>query len=93
MIADVKKTAEQKMKKTLETLKVDLFRRLDKAEKVKIYVGGLPRHPEPPLNYQIVYSLEGALDYYTTTSWILRDRNGIACPSGVTRMLDGLMSR
>jgi lysine 6-dehydrogenase len=48
------------------------IRRLDKTEKVKIYVGGLPRHPEPPLNYQIVYSLEGALDYYTTTSWILR---------------------
>ena len=48
------------------------IRRLDKAEKVKIYVGGLPKHPEPPLNYQIVYSLEGALDYYTTTSWILR---------------------
>jgi lysine 6-dehydrogenase len=39
---------------------------------VKIYVGGLPQHPEPPLNYQIVYSLEGALDYYTTPSWILR---------------------
>jgi lysine 6-dehydrogenase len=43
------------------------------AESVKIYVGGLPRHPEPPLNYQIVYSLEGALDYYTTPSLILRD--------------------
>jgi len=39
---------------------------------VKIYVGGLPQHPEPPLNYQIVYSLEGALDYYTTPSWVLR---------------------
>jgi lysine 6-dehydrogenase len=26
----------------------------------------------PPLNYQIVYSLEGALDYYTTPSWVLR---------------------
>jgi len=49
------------------------IRRFDKAERVKIFVGGLPRHPEPPLNYQIVYSLEGALDYYTTTSWILRD--------------------
>ncbi len=48
------------------------IRRFDKADKVKIFVGGLPRHPEPPLNYQIVYSLEGALDYYTTTSWILR---------------------
>lgn len=48
------------------------IRRLDRAQKVKIYVGGLPQRPEPPLNYQIVYSLEGALDYYTTPSWVLR---------------------
>src|SRR4051794_39814929 len=48
------------------------IRRLDRAERVKIFVGGLPQHPEPPLNYQIVYSLEGALDYYTTPSWVLR---------------------
>src|SRR3954469_9660704 len=48
------------------------IRRLDQAEKVKIFVGGLPQQPEPPLNYQIVYSLEGALDYYTTPSWVLR---------------------
>ncbi|HEU6450433.1 MAG TPA: saccharopine dehydrogenase C-terminal domain-containing protein [Gemmatimonadaceae bacterium] len=46
---------------------------LDEVESVKIYVGGLPQHPEPPLNYQIVYSLEGVLDYYTTLSWVLRD--------------------
>ena len=45
----------------------------DKVDEVKILVGGLPQHPEPPLNYQIVYSLEGVLDYYTTLSWILRD--------------------
>ncbi len=46
---------------------------LDRVDSVKIYVGGLPQHPEPPLNYQIVYSLEGVLDYYTTLSWVLRD--------------------
>ncbi|HEX3865327.1 MAG TPA: saccharopine dehydrogenase C-terminal domain-containing protein [Gemmatimonadaceae bacterium] len=46
---------------------------LDSADSVKIFVGGLPQHPEPPLNYMLVYSLEGALDYYTTLSWILRD--------------------
>lgn len=45
---------------------------LDKVSSVKIVVGGLPQHPEPPLNYQIVYSLEGVLDYYTTLSWVLR---------------------
>jgi lysine 6-dehydrogenase len=48
------------------------IRRMDRTHSVKVYVGGLPQHPEPPLNYQIVYSLEGALDYYTTPSWVLR---------------------
>jgi lysine 6-dehydrogenase len=47
--------------------------RLDHVTSVKIFVGGLPQYPEPPLNYQIVYSLEGVLDYYTTLSWVLRD--------------------
>jgi len=46
---------------------------MDSTEEVKIFVGGLPQNPEPPLNYQIVYSLEGVLDYYTTLSWVVRD--------------------
>ena len=46
---------------------------LDTVDSVKIFVGGLPQHPEPPLNYMLVYSLEGALDYYTTLSWVLRN--------------------
>ncbi|MGI8619467.1 MAG: saccharopine dehydrogenase family protein [Gemmatimonadaceae bacterium] len=46
---------------------------MDSVESVKILVGGLPQQPEPPLNYQLVYSLEGVLDYYTTLSWVLRD--------------------
>ena len=45
---------------------------LDTVDSVRIFVGGLPQNPEPPLNYQIVYSLEGVLDYYTTLSWVLR---------------------
>ena len=49
------------------------IRRVGDADTVKIFVGGLPQQPVPPLNYQIVYSLEGALDYYTTPSWVLRD--------------------
>ncbi len=53
-------------------LAAECIRRLDRTDALRIYVGGLPQHPEPPLNYQIVYSLEGALDYYTTPSWVLR---------------------
>ncbi|HMF87354.1 MAG TPA: saccharopine dehydrogenase C-terminal domain-containing protein, partial [Gemmatimonadaceae bacterium] len=45
---------------------------MDAVKSVRIFVGGLPQEPEPPLNYQIVYSLEGVLDYYTTLSWVLR---------------------
>ena len=48
------------------------IQQLDTVDSVKIFVGGLPQHPEPPLNYMLVYSLEGALDYYTTLSWVLR---------------------
>jgi len=47
--------------------------KLDAVQSVKIFVGGLPQQPEPPLNYMLVYSLEGALDYYTTLSWVLRN--------------------
>ena len=46
---------------------------MDPVDSVRIYVGGLPQDPEPPLNYQIVYSLEGVLDYYTTLSWVVRN--------------------
>ena len=48
------------------------IRQLDSVDSVRIYVGGLPQEPEPPLDYQVVYSLEGVLDYYTTRSWVLR---------------------
>jgi lysine 6-dehydrogenase len=47
--------------------------RLDRTESVRIYVGGLPQEPTGPLKYQIVYSIEGVLDYYTTLSWVVRD--------------------
>lgn len=45
----------------------------DTVESVKLYVGGLPQHPEPPLGYQIAYSIEGMVDYYTTQSLVVRD--------------------
>lgn len=47
--------------------------RLDTTDSVRLWVGGLPRNPRPPLNYQIVYSLEGMLDYYVTPAEILKD--------------------
>jgi lysine 6-dehydrogenase len=46
---------------------------LDETDSVRMWVGGLPQEPEPPLNYQIVYSLEGVLDYYTTPGLVLAE--------------------
>ena len=48
------------------------IRALDRPRAVRMMVGGLPQRPEPPLNYQVVYSLEGVLDYYTTPAHVLR---------------------
>lgn len=57
----------------VNVLAAEGIRRLDRAESVSMYVGGLPQHPKPPLNYQVVYSLKGVLDYYTTPSYVIRD--------------------
>ncbi|MEN9591942.1 MAG: hypothetical protein RJA21_394 [Gemmatimonadota bacterium] len=45
----------------------------DTVESVKLFVGGLPQTPEPPLGYQIAYSIEGMVDYYTTASLVVRN--------------------
>ena len=54
----------------------------DSVESVKLFVGGLPQVPEPPLGYQIAYSIEGMIDYYTTPSLVVR--NGV--PQEVTAL-------
>jgi len=48
---------------------------LDRLKGIKLYVGGIPLRPEPPLEYNHVFSMEGLLDHYTDPSLIIR--NGI----------------
>ncbi len=43
----------------------DASRRLDRIISVRIYVGGLPQKPVPPLNYRVVFSLEDVINEYT----------------------------
>lgn len=45
---------------------------LDRVESIRIYVGGIPLHPEPPLEYKHVFSLEGVFDHYTDPSHVIR---------------------
>ncbi|MFP3947637.1 MAG: saccharopine dehydrogenase family protein [Longimicrobiales bacterium] len=46
---------------------------LDETEAVRIWVGGIPRHPKPPLNYGVVFSLEGVLNNYSTDALVLEE--------------------
>ncbi|NEU31151.1 saccharopine dehydrogenase [bacterium LRH843] len=46
--------------------------KLDKTESIKMFVGGIPVKPEPPLEYNHVFSMEGLFDHYTDPSLIIR---------------------
>lgn len=48
----------------------ELFEAVDS---VRMRVGGLPQHPVPPFNYQIVFSVEGLLNEYSGKSTVIRD--------------------
>lgn len=55
--------------------------KLDKVESIRLFVGGIPVNPEPPLNYNIVFSLEGVFDHYTDSSRVIRDGKVLELPS------------
>ncbi len=44
----------------------------DKVDKLTIRVGGLPQHPKPPLNYQLVFSVGGLINEYVEKCKTLR---------------------
>lgn len=39
-------------------------RGMDEADTVRLRVGGLPQHPVPPLNYMLVFSVQGLINEY-----------------------------
>ncbi len=47
--------------------------KLDKVKSIKLYVGGIPVRPEPPIEYNHVFSMEGVFDHYTDPSLIIRN--------------------
>lgn len=46
---------------------------LDEVDLIKLYVGGVPVQPDPPLNYNLVFSLDGVFDHYTKPSTVIRE--------------------
>lgn len=55
--------------------------KLDRVSNIKILVGGIPVHPEPPLQYNHVFSLDGVFDHYTDPSHVLRNGKLLEVPS------------
>jgi lysine 6-dehydrogenase len=49
----------------------DIVDHMDTVDSVKLRVGGLPRHPQGPLNYQIVFSPYGLINEYVEDALIL----------------------
>ena len=50
-------------------------KKIDRVESIRMYVGGIPVQPEPPLEYNQVFSMDGVLDLYSDPALIIR--NGI----------------
>lgn len=47
--------------------------RFDQLDEIHIRVGGLPQNPKPPLDYQLVFSVEGLINEYIETARVIRD--------------------
>lgn len=47
--------------------------KFDKVDEIHIRVGGLPQDPQPPLNYQLVFSVEGLINEYVEVARVIRD--------------------
>jgi len=48
-------------------------KRLEKLDAIHIRVGGLPQNPKPPLDYQMVFSVEGLINEYVEPARIVRN--------------------
>ncbi|HMJ09201.1 MAG TPA: saccharopine dehydrogenase C-terminal domain-containing protein [Pyrinomonadaceae bacterium] len=47
--------------------------KFDQIEEIHIRVGGLPQDPQPPLDYQLVFSVEGLINEYVETARVIRN--------------------
>ena len=63
----------------------DASRRLGTITKVRVFVGGLPQKPTPPLNYRIVFSLEDVINEYSRPARIIEN--------GREKLVDALSGR
>jgi lysine 6-dehydrogenase len=54
---------------------------MEEVDQIKIYVGGIPEVPKPPLNYRIVFAVESVLEEYIRDALIIRDGKRVNAPA------------
>jgi lysine 6-dehydrogenase len=63
------------------SLAVAGMEQLTRPRDVRIFCGGLPVKPKPPLDYKVVFNLEGVLGNYFGKSYVLRNGRVLLVPS------------
>jgi lysine 6-dehydrogenase len=48
-------------------------KRFEKVDEIHLRVGGLPKHPQSPLNYMLVFSVEGLINEYLEPAEVIRN--------------------
>ena len=56
-------------------------KRFSEIHSLHIRVGGLPQHPQPPLNYQLVFSAQGLINEYLEPAEVIRNGRAATVPS------------
>lgn len=54
---------------------------MDSASTLKLRVGGLPANPQPPMNYKVVFSVQGLINEYIEPAVVIRDGKLKTVPS------------
>ena len=55
--------------------------KFDRVDEIHIRVGGLPQDPQPPLDYQLVFSVEGLINEYIEVARVIREGEITEVPS------------
>jgi lysine 6-dehydrogenase len=66
---------------TLSILVMRGVEQLKRVRAVRMYCGGLPQNPAPPLDYQLVFSPEGLINEYVEPALMIKDGEVITVPS------------
>ena len=65
----------------ISTLAVHAMSMLDRTDEVRIYDGGLPQRPVPPLNYMLTFSEHGLINEYAGAAVALEDGRLVSRPA------------